>query len=68
MIIQHNVLKKGRDKESVCLIKRIGDQYSEFGTYLLNDNRERKLMQNYIIMEILKGLTVRYKMDKWRRN
>ena len=47
MIIQHNVLKKGRDKESVCLIKRIGDQYSEFGTYLLNDNRERKLMQNY---------------------
>ncbi len=29
---------KGRDKESVRIIERIGDRYYEFGTYLLSDN------------------------------
>ena len=29
---------KGRDKESVRIIERIGDRYYEFGTYLLHDN------------------------------
>jgi hypothetical protein len=29
---------KGRDKESVRIIERIGDWYSELGTYLLNDD------------------------------
>ena len=29
---------KGRDKESVRIIERIGDRYYEFGTYLLSDD------------------------------
>jgi hypothetical protein len=29
---------KGKDKESVRIIERIGDRYYEFGTYLLSDN------------------------------
>ena len=29
---------KGRDKDPVRIIERIGDRYYEFGTYLLSDN------------------------------
>ena len=29
---------KGKDKESVRIIERIGDRYYEFGTYLLSDD------------------------------